>query len=335
MNDAARSACGLLRALVVPASVVGSMSAYAHVVEPARRGSSAVPLTGLASSSDAIYATAWIVVPLALTGAFYAAGVLRLWRATAVGRGVRPRDVALFALGWTALAGALLGPLDAWAARSFAAHMLQHEALMLVAAPLLVHGRPLAAWTWALSERGRQRARVFIAIPAWRHAWRWLTRPLGATITQLAVLFVWHVPVIFNHAATHAGVHTLQHVSFLASALCFWWATRASHSRISGAAGITSGVAIACVFVTMIATGALGALLTFAPTPWYAGFGGVAVPWASSAVEDQQLGGLLMWVPGGTVYLVAALHHAWRLLAREPVMRRSVVMSPPVEGTTR
>jgi putative membrane protein len=317
----ARGRAGVLRAATATLVVGGSTRAHAHLAA-----------TATVDSAGPVAPSGWIVAFLVLTIALYAVGVLRVWRASGRGRGLHGRDVVAFALGCAALAVALLGPLDGWAAHSFAAHMLQHEALMLVAAPLLVCGRPLAAWLWALSRHGRRRARSIIAIPAWQLAWRWITRPLGATVTQLTVLFVWHVPVVFNHANAHPGVHTLQHLSFLASALCFWWAARAWSNGSPGPNGAATGAAIACIFVTMIATGALGALLTFAPAPWYHGYGGVALPWASSALEDQQLGGLLMWVPGGAVYFVAGLRRAWRLLVRVPAAQRLPSVRSTAEG---
>lgn len=271
------------------------------------------PLDALASTALLKPGAACIAAALAFTAVVYGAGLSRLWRASAPGRGIRVPEVVAFGAGWALLALALLGPLDTWAGRSFAAHMVQHEVLMLLAAPLLVRGRPLAVWAWALSPAMRRRAGRLFASPAWQRAWRTFTRPLGATMLQLTGLFAWHVPAWFDLAVTHAGVHALQHASFLVAALCFWWALRAPVSGRIGATDAAAGVALACLFVTMLATGALVALLTFAPTPWYRAYAG-----AASALADQQLGGLLMWVPGGTVYLVAGLWRAWRLLAHEP-----------------
>ena len=212
------------------------------------------------------------------------------------------------------LALALLGSLDDWAHRSFAARMLQHEALMLIAAPLLVAGRPLAAWTWALAPEFRRRVRGVIAAPAWRRTWGAMTGLAGATLLQLVALFVWHVPRLFDYASAHWGVHVIQHTTFLVTALCFWWAARVPRGTRAEHAS-RSGVAIVCVFTTMLATGGLGAFLTFARGPWYGAFAGDPLPWATSALEDQQLGGLLMWVPGGVAYLIAGLMHAARLLS--------------------
>ena len=263
----------------------------------------------------------WIIAALALAAIAYAAGLARLWHASGRGRGIRLREAFAFVAGWMALALALLGPLDAFAGRSFAVHMAQHEALMLIAAPLLVRGRPLAVWAWALSARSRAATHRWLTQSAWRHVWRTCTRPLGATVLQLATLFAWHLPAWFDSAVTHAGVHALQHASFLTAALCFWWAVRSgAPARASSRAA--SGIALVCMFVTTLATGALGALLTFASMPWYRAYADGAA-WGLSALEDQQLGGLLMWVPGGVAYLAAALVHAARILGYEhPPARR-------------
>ncbi|MGE5738062.1 MAG: cytochrome c oxidase assembly protein [Betaproteobacteria bacterium] len=253
-----------------------------------------------------------IVVALAVSAVLYAIGIVRLWRAAAPGRGVRIREVGCFAAGWGVVAIALLGPIETWASRSFAAHMAQHELLMLAAAPVLVLGRPLAVWTWALPRKARNRARRIVATHAWRRVWRAATRPLGATLLQAIALLAWHVPAAFDRAAAHAGLHALQHATFLATALCFWWALRVPAQRAAGG----GAVGIVCLFLTMMATGALGALLTFAPVAWYHAYAGSALPWAASALEDQQVGGLVMWIPGGTVYVVGALVIARGLLAR-------------------
>jgi putative membrane protein len=298
----------VFRVTITVALLIAADSAAAHVV--LRRA----PIeASLASGAP------WITAALVVTGVAYGAGVRRLWSATATGRGIRRRDAAAFAGGWLALAVALLGPLDAWAERSFAAHMLQHEILMLVAAPLFVIGRPLAAWTWALPRRAHRTVRRVLASTALSRFWRAFTQPLGATVVQLAVLFVLHVPRLFDFAATHAGAHAAQHTMFLASALCFWWATRGPlvHRRIGQESG--AGAALACLFVTMLATGALGALLAFASSPWYPIYTASTLPWSAGPLEDQQLGGLVMWIPGGCVYLVAGLARARELLLRDGI----------------
>jgi putative membrane protein len=178
--------------------------------------------------------------------------------------------------------------------------MVQHELLMALAAPLLVLGRPLEAWTWALPLATRRSLAWLAHHPALLGSWRALTEPLGAWTLHALALWIWHVPALFQHALENEGVHVLQHVSFFVSALFFWWS-------ILGRPAHRNGTAIASLFTTMLHTGALGALLTFAPRVWYPDYGAAAAAFGLTPLEDQQLGGLVMWVPAGAAYVVAAL----------------------------
>jgi cytochrome c oxidase assembly factor CtaG len=94
----------------------------------------------------------------------------------------------------------------------------------------------------------------------------------------------------------------MQHASFLVSALLFWWALLRTPRSRNG-----YGTATFYVFGTALHTSILGALLTFAPTLWYPVYEGTTYAWGLSALEDQQLGGLIMWVPAGVLYTVAGL----------------------------
>src|ERR1051325_2079388 len=97
----------------------------------------------------------WTVALLVLSGALYAIGIVRLWRSAGVGRGIARWQVASFGLATASLILALLSPIDAVSEILFSVHMVQHELLMLVAAPLLVFGRPLIAYSWALPAIAR------------------------------------------------------------------------------------------------------------------------------------------------------------------------------------
>jgi putative membrane protein len=238
-----------------------------------------------------------IVVASAL---LYVRGVAMLWRHAGRGRGIRTGQAVRFAMGWIALAAALLSPIDEIADRSFAAHMVQHELLMVVAAPLLVLGRPLEAWAWALPSAW---VRAFANVGRMRllaRPWAAITDPLGAWIFHAAALWLWHLPVLFTAALADERLHVLQHACFFGSALAFWWAVfgRGAHGP--------DGASIASLFTTMLHTSALGALLTFAPAPWYDAYAS-ATPWGLTPLEDQQLGGLVMWVPAGFAYVAAGL----------------------------
>jgi putative membrane protein len=96
-------------------------------------------------------------------------------------------------------------------------------------------------------------------------------------------------------------VHELQHLTFLLTALVFWAALFDERRRER------QGAAILYLFTTTVHTSILGALITFAAHPWYASYLQTSTQWGLTALEDQQLGGLIMWVPGSLVYVGAAL----------------------------
>ena len=243
---------------------------------------------------------AWAVALLAASAVFYAIGVRRLWRRAGRGRGITLAQSARFAGGWLVLCAALVSPIDMLGAELFSMHMLQHELLMVVAAPLFVLSRPLEAWTWALKPAWRKALAGICRIDLLRGAWRICSEPIGAWSLHAIAIWVWHVPVLFEAALADEAVHIAQHSCFLSSALFFWW------SVFGRGASRYGGASMASLFTTMMHTSALGALLTFAPTPWYAHYAQASM-FGLSALEDQQLGGLLMWVPGGIAYLVAGL----------------------------
>jgi cytochrome c oxidase assembly factor CtaG len=246
-----------------------------------------------------------VVILLAGALALYLLGLRRLWSQAGRGRGVEHAAALAFVLGLAALAAALLPPVHALGRRSFAMHMVEHELLMAVAAPLLVLGRPVAAFMWALPPAQRRGAAAIAAAPRLRRAARFLSGGLVAFILHALALWAWHVPALFERAMASAALHALQHASFLAAALLYW------SSLLARGRG---GAAVLSLFATSLATGLLGALLTLGTVPWYPAYGGAPSPWGLSPLEDQQLAGLLMWVPGGVVYLGAALLLLWRWL---------------------
>ena len=246
---------------------------------------------------------AWVTVPLALSALWYAAG---WWHLRSRGHTASYDGATYFFSGWVVLAAALVTPLHAAGERSFAAHMFEHELLMLVAAPLLVLSRPLGIALWAFPYAVRHSlvvgGRMLLS-----GAWRFLTAPIVATLLQAATLWLWHAPRLFDLALAHSGWHVVQHVSFLVSALLFWWAMLCG--RTLGRVGISVG----CLFFTATVSGALGALMAFSSSPWYAGYTASQLDaFGLTPAEDQQLAGLLMWVPGGLVHAGAGL----ALLAR-------------------
>lgn len=288
----------LLIAVLACALFAGACDA--HVVAPA----TVQPNAGFDST---------LVALLGAISALYARGVSRLWRKAGVGRGVRVAEAGCFALGIAVLLVALVSPLAALADRSFSMHMIEHEMLMVVAAPLLVRARPLEAWAWALSIAARDRVVRLTRATAVARSWRSATSPVSATVVHALALWIWHAPVLFVAALASEPLHVLQHICFFASALAFWWA------MFGGAARNPGPISLACLFATMLHTSALGALLALAPSAVY-GSGEPAV-FGLTALQDQQLGGLVMWVPGGLAYIVAGLAIVAHWLASPRVSR--------------
>ena len=243
-----------------------------------------------------------VVVALAVTAVLFAVGFCRLRRETPGRRSSRIWEGICFAGGWLALFVALVSPLHAWGSVLFSAHMTQHEVLMLVAAPLLVLGRPLVVFLWAFPVNWSRRIGNLAKISAINRSWQLLTIPLVAWLVHAVALWIWHVPVLFEAVLHNEWVHTLQHLSFLVSALLFWWAL------IHGPRGAMGyGAAVLYLFTTSIHSGVLGALLTVAGSVWYPSYIGLTTSWALTPLEDQQLGGLIMWIPAGLVYVIAGL----------------------------
>jgi putative membrane protein len=240
------------------------------------------------------------LITLGLIGALllYARGLQRLWAHAGMGRGVRHWQAWCFAGGMLTLVAAMISPLHALGGTLFSAHMTQHVLLMGLAAPLLVLGAPLTAALWALPRRARRRTAMLMNSPAVRGSWRALTLPASAWLLHAAAIWIWHVPALYTATLSSELVHYLQHAAFFGTALLFWYALRDR---------ATHGLAILYLFTTAVHSSLLGALLAFSPGVFYAPYAATAPVWGMSGLEDQQLGGFIMWVPAGLVYFVAAL----------------------------
>jgi putative membrane protein len=235
-----------------------------------------------------------VLAALVAAGGLYARGARR--------GGLRRYETVCYGLGLAALATALVSPLDRLGGVLFSAHMAQHEVLMLVAAPLLVLGRPAIAWLWALPAPARAGIAGVVRRPFPRGAWRFATGPVIALVLHAVARWTWHVPALFEAALRSAPVHALQHTMFFWTALLFWYAL--VHGRY-GRMGY--GVAAVFVWATAMHTGLLAALIAFAREAWYPLYAERGAPYGVTALDDQQLAGAIMWVPSGGLFLVLGL----------------------------
>lgn len=247
----------------------------------------------------------WLLVSLSLAVVTYLLGMRRM------GREQRHRLLdrfrfAAFAGGIATLIIALISPLDALADHLFSAHMTQHLLLLLVAPPLLVASRPVITWLWAFNLRQRR---------AIGHVWmrgglhgivRPLMLPLPVWLLLTFVLWFWHLPAPYVWALNSEAVHVLEHLSFLIVSLAFWNIVIQPYGRRA----LDYGASLLYVASIGFQNGLLGAVLTFAAQPLYPLD---TAPFGLARLEDQQLAGVIMWVPASAVHLwtLGALFMAW------------------------
>jgi cytochrome c oxidase assembly factor CtaG len=191
---------------------------------------------------------------------------------------------------------------------------------MLVAAPLLVLGRPALALLWALPDPVRRRLGAGTGWHVLLAAVAWLRHPLGAWWGFTAAFVFWHLPGPYTAALADPLLHATEHVSLLATAAAFWAVAFAPAGR-----GLDYGARLLHVATAAVLGGLPGALMILAPRPLYRVHGDDAARWGLTLVQDQQLAGLVMWIPGGLVYLLAAawLFTRWLDAAGRPGARRA------------
>ncbi|MEN4902646.1 cytochrome c oxidase assembly protein [Luteimonas sp. TWI1437] len=250
----------------------------------------------------------WTLLPLLALAVLYARGLTRLWHRAGIGRGVSRGEVGAFAAGMLALGAAMVWPLDAFAAYALSAHVAQHMTLLALAPPLLLAGRPFAIAAAALP--GRWAARLH----------RRLHRPLSSLATALApaavmhgaTMWLWHLPGATAAALADTALHRAMHASFLVAGVWFWAAVwRRLRAPDAGAVG-----GLVALVAVMMQMGFLGALLTFAPRLLYPVYTDRALRVGLDPLRDQQLAGLLMWVPSCVPYIVVGLWLVVALLRR-------------------
>jgi len=262
------------------------------------------PVALVALSADTWIWRPEVAVPLALVAGASAVGWWRLsrrgepapgWRAGAAGVGV------------LSLAIALSSPLDRMAHASFTVHMLQHLLLIAVAAPLLLLADSFAALLWGLPSRLRAAAgRLLRPARPLRRLGLWLTALPAAWLVGVLAVWLWHLPIAYDAAVDDRLVHDVEHLAFFASAVLFWWPIIQPHPRLRPAASY--GARVVYLVLAALQGGLLGLLLASSARPWYRAY---------ASLEDQSLGGLVMWGLGGAVDMLAVLVLMARYLASQ------------------
>jgi cytochrome c oxidase assembly factor CtaG len=236
-----------------------------------------------------------------------------------------------FVAGVLILGLALVSPIDKLGDMYlFSVHMLQHLLLVLIVPPLLILGIPAGLW------------RRWLRWPIIDHAERVLGQPVFAWGLAVGTLWLWHLPALYEAALEHEAIHIGQHLTFLVTATIFWWPvlTPVAERRLAAAPTLLYLLAGAA------ANTLLGILLTFAPAGLYPAYRRpvdllgllplIRQEWGLTPTADQQLGGLIMWVPGGLVFLGVVLATLIRWLGsgaeEEPEQSRAAAPLPAPTG---
>ena len=244
-------------------------------------------------------------IPLLISIIIYIWGAHKVWQRAGREHGITRRQWMSFVGAVLVLVLALTSPLDALSDSLFSAHMVQHLILILAAAPLLVAGDFQLALLWTLPRRQAQT--VGSGFNQSRRSV--LTHPIFVWILFTVSMWLWHAPLLFQAALRNEWIHALEHLTILITAMLFWWVllkrTRPDH--------IHYAITVPFLFLTVLQSGILGALMTFTSQPWYSYYAVHALPWGLTSLQDQQLAGLMMWMPGGAVFTLLTIGYfaAW------------------------
>lgn len=245
--------------------------------------------------------TAWTLDPIVIGLLVTTAMAYR--RGRRAGPDTPPRRVAFWG-GLAAVAIALVSPVDAMSGVLVSAHMVQHVLLILVAAPLLAVAAPGGAilrGTPDVVRRASRTARRAAGLDVDRLGH--LRSPIGRWLLYVATLWLWHASVLYGLAVEHAAVHALEHATFLVAAFLVW-------SAILGPlrVRVERGLGLLGVFTLGLQGIFLSVLLTFAEQPYYAEHLTPPAAWGITPLADQQLAGVLMWIPAGFIHTGIALY---------------------------
>jgi cytochrome c oxidase assembly factor CtaG/cytochrome c2 len=250
----------------------------------------------------------WLLACIVAAAVPYALGVRRMGaqRGAILGRW---RAVS-FSAGLFVLLLALVSPLDTVADDLFSAHMFQHMLLLLVIPPLLVYGRPVITWLWAFDLDARRSV-----VRGWKRtgldaAFRGLMHPLVVWVLLTVALCFWHLPGPYDAAVRNEWLHDLEHLSFLVVSLQFWTLVIEPYGQRRA---LGYGATVVFVVSAGFVMGMIGAVLTFAPAPLYGAYLHTTQAYGLSPLDDQQLAGIIMWIPSNLVHAGAlcTVFFAW------------------------
>ncbi len=254
-----------------------------------------------------------VLVPL---GILYTLGWYRLRRQGSKQRlATWPRLVSYLS-GLFCLAIALISPVDRLGGQLFFMHMIQHKLVIVFAAPLMLLANPFPFMLWALPTRlRRQAARPFRRGALVRQGLSKVGHPVVTWLIFITIYIGWHDPMAYNMALSHEWVHDMQHISFAVGSLLYWWPIIGAAPRVHGK--FPAWGKIAYLLVTIPPNMLIGVSIAYASSVTYTYYLSVPRIWGLTVMQDQQLGGVIMWIPGSQMFLMVALFILARMFGRE------------------
>lgn len=205
---------------------------------------------------------------------------------------VPTRRIVLFTVGLWSIFFALYSPLDPLSDYYlFSAHMIQHLLLVLVGPPLMLLGTP----GWML--------RPILQLPGIFGIARVLTFPVLAALLFNVVFAIWHVPAIYEAGLKNITVHIIQHITFIATGVIMWWPVLSPMKELPR---LPYGAQVLYMFILSVPPAIVGALITFADGILYQTYANAPEIWGISTQADQQIGGVIMKLPGFLIFVTAA-----------------------------
>ena len=219
-----------------------------------------------------------------------------------------------------AIITALLSPVDSLAYELFTFHMVQHLLLTLIGAPLVLLGSPMIPILRGIPRKIRSK----FVNPTLRHVavrtfLKYLSLPVVAWVIYVTSILGWHTPPAYSLALTNEIVHDFEHLTFTLSGVLFWW-------NVIDPTPLRSNLSylgrVPYIFLTTIPNFVLGAFITFASTPFYSHYAKRDLLFGLTAMEDQQIAGILMWIPGAIILLITLLSILFLAMAEEEKNQR-------------
>jgi cytochrome c oxidase assembly factor CtaG len=275
-----------------------------------------------------------VLVPLTI---LYTLGWRRL-RRRAASRRLAPRwRLAAYWAGMGVLAISLMSPVDWLGGQLFMMHMIQHMLAIMLAAPLILLANPFPFVLWALPPAARRPVtRLFTRDSYFRRGLVAVTQPGVAWLVFILVYLGWHDPNAYNAALYYPWVHDVEHITFFAAALLYWYPIIEPAPRLHK--HFPGWGKMAYLIGTVPPNMVVGVSIAFAGEVLYTYYLSIPPIWGFTTLQDQQLAGAIMWIVGSQMFIMAALVVLARMFGRKGDAPRSgwdsdeAMIAPGLEG---